>query len=649
VSVFSVHRESATERLGWWFEVEFMRPSDLTFSGEETLPQWAATLVRQLGDGGGSAPPDVLSPVPLLEEVVSIIDGMTRGHEPPQPADRKSLRDELMLACASLGPTTEALHATTLKNFRREAGRLDTKLEKVQSAVPIVPLANVLLDELASADSRACAFEDCVAAFRDGASADECEIRLRQLRSFVQRAGHNWADRAKLVRDALADRISAKVAAGEDPPGDAGAWISPAGMTLEERLELATTILRAEPQRNDAVVWLAYANAAIEPLYLTKGPLEFYDGRIWSAAFAGNWPGNPTWTQPPELADPDAEMFFRGMPDSDFVVVRVALADALAAEAADRARELAAAALALTGWEHEWVLLRGEPTYTTHWFGSTGFLDPRLLPSTSNPLLDPVSSQLATVDEDLLDRLVNDEPAAKELTDDVRWRRDASAAPSRDHRVALYVTLIERIVPAASPKGAQWHEIAGYYLRTLLALDDLSERVRDAGETSVHRRISGAARDTFAYASEIVEHRGRNAFTVHADRVLAHIDDLIAYAEPETMEARMLAEVKERMADGPSALAWFVECEVRFERLLGRARRQRNAITHGTRTVPEVVASIEPFLDRIAGRLIGALHASVAEHAQLATQLERYRAIWQKRKAALGAGGDPATELLPAL
>jgi hypothetical protein len=164
---------------------------------------------------------------------------------------------------------------------------------------------------------------------------------------------------------------------------------------------------------------------------------------------------------------------------------------------------------------------------------------------------------------------------------------------------------------------------------------------------SVHARISADRPEPFIHANEIVEHHGRNRFVVHADRVIGRVDELLAYAEPGTMEARMLGEVKTRMADGPTALAWLVECEARFERLLARARRERNAITHGTRTVAEVVSSIEPFLDRIAGRLVGASQVSVEQKTHLPTQLAGYKRWWDKRKVALAAGGDPGGELFP--
>lgn len=552
-----------------------------------------------------------------------------------------------MLACEQLGAATTNLNATTLKSFRMQVGSLDAALKDIRSAGVVAPLARVLLDELGSPDSRAAACDDCLTAFETAASADECELRLRQLRSFVEVAGHDWADRAKLVHEALADDVSAQVAAGADPPDDPGAWTEPAGMTLDERIDLATKLLRAHPQRGSAVVWLAYGNATVEPFYLEKGPLQFYDGGIWSAALDGYWPGNPNWTQPPELAHPQAAFHLTELPEADFVMVRVALARVRGSEAEVRARELADAALALTGWEAEWVPLRGAAIYTNHWFGSLGFLDPRLRPAHTNPLFDPTASELAGVDETLLVRLAHQEPAVKELVNDVRWRRDARKPPNRDHRVVLAVALVERILPQASPQGTAWYEVTSYYLKTLLALDDLSQRVRDAGEMALHARISSRQPQPFPLAREIVEHRGRNAYTVHADRILARVDDLLACVEAGTMEARMLAEVKARTADGASAYRWLRECEIRFERLIARARRQRNAITHGTRTVAEVVASIEPFLDQVAGCLAGALHVSVEQNTQLSTLLAGYAATWEKRKAALEAGADPATELFP--
>jgi hypothetical protein len=381
------------------------------FAGEETLPGWAATLARQIGDGGAQAPPDILSPTVLIEELLSIVDGMTRGHEPSKKRDSASLQEDIKLAFAELGRAVSALHAQSIRGFLAQVGNLPKALESVGGAKASAPLAAVLLNELASPESRAAAFEDVVSAFRDLDGVDICELRIRQLRSFVVGASHDWDERAKLVVDALADRVRAQVGVGASPPDDAGTWLEPAGLTLDQRLAIAVKLLEAEPRRVDAIVWLAYANATVNPFYLKKGPLEFYDGRIWSAATSGHWPGNADWKQPVELADSDAGFHLDGVPDADFVMVRVALQGVRVNEAADRARALTDAALALTGWESQWRALQGAPTYTTHWFGSVGFLDPLVFAYTPPPVLDPTSTELATASADLLVRLAANEQA----------------------------------------------------------------------------------------------------------------------------------------------------------------------------------------------------------------------------------------------
>jgi hypothetical protein len=73
------------------------------------------------------------------------------------------------------------------------------------------------------------------------------------------------------------------------------------GLSVDERLCLCKAIVAAAPPTEPVVVWLAFANAHVSRFYLRKGPIEFYDSRIWPAVLAGDWPGNPDWAQPAEL------------------------------------------------------------------------------------------------------------------------------------------------------------------------------------------------------------------------------------------------------------------------------------------------------------------------------------------------------------
>jgi hypothetical protein len=92
---------------------------------------------------------------------------------------------------------------------------------------------------------------------------------------------------------------------------------------------------------------------------------------------------------------------------------------------------------------------------------------------------------------------------------------------------------------------------------------------------------------------------------LHVDHgeVIRLASNLRQHLEPRSMQERMVAEVEQRTADGAATATWLDESRRRFDQLLARARRQRNAITHGTRTVPDVLVSVEPFLSRLAGLL----------------------------------------------
>src|ERR1035441_8916048 len=59
-----VHRRSA----GRWIA---MRPGDAVFQGQEGLPTWVVTLIRELGRGGKEASPHLLTPLAALAEEIT--------------------------------------------------------------------------------------------------------------------------------------------------------------------------------------------------------------------------------------------------------------------------------------------------------------------------------------------------------------------------------------------------------------------------------------------------------------------------------------------------------------------------------------------------------------------------------------------------
>ena len=620
----------------------------MSFAGEDTLPVWLATLVRQLQDGGAQAPPEQLSPVTALEELLTVTGAMIAGHDAPYADDRASLKDDVLRSFEALGPASAALHRTASGDFRQLAARLDKLLDDVAGAHVLRAAANVLLAELASGPSRVAAFADCVQAFRDGEFVAVCETRLRYLRTVVEAAGHEWSERTHRLHEALADDYALLWAHGAlDPPhAHELLHIDSAGLSVDERLCVCEAIVAAAPSTRPVVVWLAFANAHVSRFHLRKGPIEFYDSRVWPAVLAGDWPGNPDWTQPAELADPDAARLLADLPDENFVMARVALEHASSESARERARDLVRAAIELTGWESDWVLMDGAAAHAgSGWFGTMGFGDARERASrdAGNPLLDPVADTLADVEDELLQRLADGEATVSALLADTRWCRAVARVPDPEHRVALVVALFERVLVPSAVGSDKWYGACARYFELLFAFDDVEAQIRDAGEYGVHTvSRDPAARDDFLrFDRAIIEHPRGLSFRVRLDEVIRLAPTLRQHVPAGSVEERMLAEVEQKTNDGPALAAWLGASRTRFARLLARAKRQRNAVSHGTRAVPGVLATVEPMLDYLAGRLIGAVHYCAVEQRDLIAELERWRLVRLQKLDALAAGAPP--------
>jgi hypothetical protein len=602
----------------------------MSFRGEATMPGWLATLVRQLPEGGAQAPPELLSPITALEEVKTVTRAILDGRRGPSKLDCLSLETDLQASFEGLGPASAALHSNEIKTYRLKAAQLDVLLKDTAGARALEVEGESLLNQLSSPQSLLAALDDSISAFASDAFVAECETRLRYLRSVVERTSREWSERARRLHDALAGSYSALLEAGALDPPHAGEprHIDEAGLSLDERVWLSKTAVTAEPPRGSVVVWVAFANAFLPAIYLEKGPVELYDSRIWPAVVDGQWPANPGWMQPPELQDPEASLFLDGMPPKDFVMVRVSL-DGPLADARERGRSLARAAVELTGWDTDWVLMDGDCCYASHWFGSMGFRDPRerALSEPDTALLDPTGRVLPDIEAGLLQRIADGDVSARELLADTRWRRAIATVPDAEHRIALLVALLERALVPSAVASERWYGACARSFGLLLPFDDVRRQVWDAGYYGVRAlsRIPEGHSQFLAFDKALIEHKDELSFNVHLGEVIRAAPRLRAHLDSASMEARMLAEVEQRTRDGPAAAAWLTESRTGFDQLLARARRQRNAIAHGTRTVPGVLATVEPFLDRVVGRLIGAIHYCVATQRDLATELDAWR------------------------
>jgi hypothetical protein len=610
-----------------------VRPFDRTFLGEDLLPTWLRALVRELPHGGAEAPAAPFAVIPLLQELVAITDAVAQGKEPLFPQDRASLNADIQQALAALGSEAAKTGRSAIAEFRQND--LSKLLDQAAGAKKLRAATLALMLDLTSRDGRAAAWQDCVDAFASGNDAGECETKLRHLSSLFEAAGFDWPERAKAISEVIS--LSTLFI---HPSFD------PATVSVDDRLADAETVVREEITASaDTVVWVAFANAAVADLLVTKGPLEFYDSRIWSAVLTGNWPGSPSWKQPPELANPRATSHLDGLPADDFVMARVSLSNAPLAEVRDQARNLAQAAVELTGAEREseWVLLDGAAAFTGDWWGSAWFSDPREVRFPTPALMSPVADGIGEIDDDLVRRIAIGDPDARDLVADLRWFKNTTALPDPEQRLALLVSLIERLLVPAAIEGDKWYGAAQHYFDYLLAFDDVQQAIWDAIYYGVNRARRSQALPPVVQqvAANLVKITGRNRIDVDLKGGIQQTSALLPHVEPDSIEERMLKEVDRRTADGPSAAAWIEATRADVQRLLARARRQRNAATHGTRTVPAVVASVEPFLTKLVGRLIGAQHLCVEQRLDLIAELERWRLARIQRTDQLHSGGVP--------
>jgi len=107
------------------------------------------------------------------------------------------------------------------------------------------------------------------------------------------------------------------------------------------------------------------------------------------------------------------------------------------------------------------------------------------------------------------------------------------------------------------------------------------------------------------------------------------------------MEHRLARETVDILTSPKGALRRLNELGTRFDRLLARTERQRNALTHGTGTTNAAVSGIDSFAVVLARYAANEVMHQVITGKEPLIQLERDRAHALERDARLEAGEDP--------
>lgn len=617
-------------------------------SGNATvLPRWGRDLARQLENAGAQAPPEVLGAVTSVQELAAYANAVLTGRPARSGDDRTSLRDDLRQALDELGPEVRAAAVPGLTPLRHELGRIPQLLREPNGALTLVGLSEATLGALAEPQVLASAWDDLRAAYENGEFAGICELRTRQLSELVHLRGGDWRSTARTMSRVLFDDRMALAELGaielpEEDARDLGQLQVPAGLGLDERFELARGQLGADPLSGEMVAWICFRAASIRDVYLKLGEIEFFGHQLWPDAVAAGWPGDVPRR---EFQDAWHGFFFDALPDEPFVLVRIPLGEGRLTGGVERARAIARDLVRAAQPHSEWELVRGAAVFVEGegrgWFGDP--LDAREYPELGrfSPEYEPTGYELARIDPDVVEKVVSGARAVQDALRDIEWAETVSGMPDAPQQLALSTRLIERTLPA--PEGEHWTEPVRRYLRDWWAEHEARLLVSDTANGAVDLLSSVMSSDNAGsgWRDKLTPSKGMDGYQIRLDETLRAVEDLLEDLPEGSLQGRIAKELQTHSESPDSWLRLLNERRRAFDILLARLVRQRNAVLHGSDTVPRVIGSVVPFALQLQAFVMHKQFEAASAGESLLTALERNRIRIERIRHRLAAGQPP--------
>lgn len=594
-----------------------------------------------------------LRPLAALREVLVVCDSLRQGRSAPQPHDRRSLVEDVNKSLASLGDELCRHLQPSLRDFRkREMVDLPNLLETSGGALRLYHTVEALHDRIRRADATQAAWRDLVRA--TGTGADEWEVThlASVLIEIEESLGHEWRFRRMSLSEAI----------------------------VEADFDRVEQLLAEPPSRSAEVAWFAFANADVPKGHLRIGQVQFFSHNIWphmvrdEAALLRSY---PEATFPAELDDRQVEQMSDlehagGDGNPSVVYVRVELAGERAAgnqnpfacgEPPDRwARDLVLSIVeaASFGWSgSEWTLLDGVFVYHgmivaggeswPNWSGNLSFTDPELFRRRpSLPHLEPTGEALRDLNPAFADRAAAQSPAVRDAVAEIRWYQSVRAQTDPAQRIALYVRAFERSLPLAELE--RWYDAVSRYFRDSWARSRFDKELVDLAfaadyELRTHDFDSLKAIGEWVKSRGIAQSVNIRSFAL----VIDQLDGALSRANADRAVRRRVRVAAKWLADPSECLARHTLLQSEFDRVLNRAVRQRNAVIHGVGTDPDVVASAEPLIARIAAWLVSYAIDAAATDTEAVAAIEAARSHARERLWKLECGDQPVLEVLYAM
>jgi hypothetical protein len=619
-----------------------MRPSTTVFAHGGDLPVHLWNLRSQLVSGGAQAPPDAMGLVTALQELGHVCASAASGRF-LRGKDPASLVGDLGRSLASVGACTVSAAAPEFADFRGELNRVSPRLRSAEGARAVALAADSLSTSLRRSEVTLAAWRDVVAAFDDeNVSPGTCETLMRHLRELTELRGHLWEPQG------LASRLQSVL--GDDLAHASGAATTP----VEGRLARCEELIAAQPSLADCAVWFVFANADLTDSHRQIGPLLFVARDFVPDGFAPGRALQDVGPLPELVHWEDAESSLAQLPSEHVVLARVWLPSTHADQAPRKARIVLESLLEIANPASSWNLYEGHLVWSggDHFWGSS-FLDAAQWERESPPVspdFEGTDRALTGFAGEFVQRLTDEDAAALEAVEDARWTIALGRAADASQRVALGTRALERTLGIARANDESWVEVTERFLKAPWVRLTLANEMFDAALAATNGLPGRHTRNATAYQEihDLVLPQSEPGRRSVSHSGLATVQASYGHLwEPDSFAGRIVREACATLTDPHAALLALAALEARFDRLLARTQRQRNALIHGTRPAHAVLETIDGFV-RTLNAYMAQESLRTAETGQSPLQqLERSRVQALAQRQRLEEGGDPVEVLFP--
>lgn len=621
-----------------------MRSHSVMYARQAALPDWLFVFQHELGSKLFDGRDDLLMLSAVLDELDTVVAGVQLGHGTLARPHWQSLLAELDHTTGALGPCVTELVAVALTPLNGEIDRNSPPTTSNASALALA--IEQTRAALYDPSVRRAAWDDALGGFREDIAPELAAARLRILRDLVEFAQGDWDGISSTLAGALNNDTSALAAMGHHVEVVAGEHQNAASWSVKERLDACREYVGKQPPKGHLIAWLVFDQASLPHFYQALGPAE-----LWTAQVCPQWlrEGRGRTEGPvPDFTGEEYDMFLPSLDEPGRVLMRLDLGERSSAGAAQHARDLARTIVQMAATSSSWELLDGCAFVRAgHWWGST--IHPHVeIPE--DPVYEPTGRFLADLDPDLVSGLVARLPEVEELAADVKWAESVRRLPDGAQRAALSIRLLDRRLPGAPEDQPGWGNADGWiarahwWLRAGCANRQLFRDLSDAAFEGVHgipARHTANKELFLHYEALMLPSKGGLAFEYRPKEIMGGLADLAGELPEGSMEARIVMSAAACFSHGPAAAESLEEHGRRFDILLRRAARVRNAVLHGNNTVPAIVESVQSVLEQLTAAVISAEFHAIESTQEIRDILDHRRGLRQAELAALRDRANP--------